>query len=219
VRSVATDGSNLAAVLTDLAVTWPDRFHAIQAGLRAVVPSVERVRLVRAPVRRTEWETITVDRERLSRPVTREYAGYELVFDMRGAPNIPARLASEGTLLVLGLLTVMHASEPPSLVLIDDLDRALHPRAQTDLLKQLRALLEARPELQIVATSHSPYLLDDLRFEEIRLTTLDEDGAAWCAPLTEHPDYPRWKDYMRPGEFWSMVAEEWVAKRERAGDG
>ncbi|HSN99732.1 MAG TPA: AAA family ATPase [Candidatus Nanopelagicales bacterium] len=215
---VAPDGSNLAAVLTDLAVTWPDRFQALQAGLRAVIPAVERVRLIRAPVRRTEWETITVDREPLSRPVTRTYAGYELLFDMRGAEGIPARLASEGTLLVLGLLTAMHGPESPSLVLIDDLDRALHPRAQTDLLKQLRALLDARPDLQIVATSHSPYLLDDLAFDEIYLTTLGEDGAARCAPLTEHPDYPRWKDYMRPGEFWSMVAEDWIAKQDRGGD-
>ena len=28
--------------------------------------------------------------------------------------------------------------------------------------------------------------------------------------LTDHPDWPRWRDYMNPGEFWSSVGEDWI---------
>jgi predicted ATPase len=219
VPRVGTDGAGLAAALTDLALTWPERFQAIQAALREIIPAVLRVRLVRTPVERVEWESITVDKERISRPVTRQYAGHEIVFDMRGAPDVPARLASEGTLLVLGLLTVLHGPNEGRLVLLDDIDRALHPRAQSDLVKQLRLLLQLHPDLQILATSHSPYLLDELGYQEILLTTLQDDGSALCAPLTEHSDYPRWRDHMLPGEFWSMVAEDWIKRRGGNGDG
>jgi energy-coupling factor transporter ATP-binding protein EcfA2 len=209
---VAPDGSGLAAVLTDVAVTWPEIWSAIQTSLRAVIPAVERVRLVRTPVKRVEWETVTIDHDRIARPVTREYAGHRIVFDMIGAADVPASLASDGTMILLGLFTILLGPGSPTIVLLDDIDRALHPKAQSELLKQLRTLLTARPDLQIVATSHSPYLLDELRFEEVRLTTLREDGSVACAPLSLHPEYPRWKDHMRPGEFWSMVAEEWIQK-------
>ena len=71
--------------------------------------------------------------------------------------------------------------------------------------------MEANPELQIIATSHSPYLLDHLKPEEVRLTTLREDGSAACARLDQHPEFEKWKDEMSPGEFWSTVGEKWVA--------
>jgi len=43
------------------------------------------------------------------------------------------------------------------------------------------------PELQIIATTHSPYLLDQLRPEEVRLLALDEAGRSVCGSLTAHP--------------------------------
>jgi signal transduction histidine kinase len=62
--------------------------------------------------------------------------------------------------------------------------------------------LKQDPELQIVATSHSPYLLDQLQPEEVRLTTIREDGSSVCGSLVDHPEFERWKDEMAPGEMW-----------------
>ncbi len=39
--------------------------------------------------------------------------------------------------------------------------------------------------LQIIASAHSPWLLDQLQPEQIRLMTLDEDGYAVCGKLTD----------------------------------
>lgn len=114
--------------------------------------------------------------------------------------------------MALGILSVLVAPDPPKLLLIDDLESGLHPKALGDLVQQLRKVQEQHPELQIVATSHSPYLLDYLQAEEILLTSLDEDGYAVVKPLTDHPEYERWKDLMAPGEFWSTVGEDWVTK-------
>ncbi len=50
------------------------------------------------------------------------------------------------------------------------------------------------------------------RPEEIRLTTLKDDGSVACARLDEHPEFEKWKETMAPGEFWSMVGEKWVAE-------
>ena len=48
--------------------------------------------------------------------------------------------------------------------------------------------------------------------EEILLTSLDEEGYAAVKPLTDHPEYERWKDLMAPGEFWSTVGESWITE-------
>jgi predicted ATPase len=124
-------------------------------------------------------------------------------------------MVSDGTLLVLGLLTVLVGTDDrPHLILLDDLDHGLHPKAQRDLVALLRKLLEQKPEMQIVATTHSPYLLDHLSPDEVRLTTRRSDGSVACARLDEHPDFGHWKEAMTPGEFWSMVGEKWVAERQ-----
>ena len=77
----------------------------------------------------------------------------------------------------------------------------------------LRGLLDQKRDLQVITSTHSPYLLDRMRPEEVRLTTRQADGSVACARLDEHPDFQRWKEAMTPGEFWSMVGEKWVAER------
>lgn len=139
--------------------------------------------------------------------------GYELIFDMQAGEGIPAYAVSEGTLLTLALISVLVGPSPPTLVLIDNLERGLHPKALGDLVAQIRSLQKQNPDLQIVATSHSPYLLDYLEADEILLTSLNEDGYSSVKALSDHPDYDRWKDVMAPGEFWSTVGESWVVQK------
>jgi predicted ATPase len=164
-------------------------------------------------------EIITVEGKEFTRRDERDYWGNSIEFDMEGALGIPADLVSEGTMLVLGILAALMGPHRPQLVLLDDMDRALHPKAQGDLVALLRRLLDQHPELQIVATSHSPYLLDHLRPEEVRLTTLKDDGSVACGRLDKHADFEKWKETMTPGEFWSHVGEKWLveARGEEAG--
>lgn len=213
---IDTDGAGLASVLAQMALNRPEEFADLFTALRAVIPQVVRVRLSLAEIRRQEAETLRVNDESITRHVNRTYSGHRILFDTKSGTGIPSEAASEGTLLVLGLLTVLMSSPRPKLVLLDDLDRGLHPKAQQDLVGQLRKLLERDPELQIIATSHSPYLVDHLEPKEVRLSTVLPDGTIRFAALTDHPEFERWKEAMRPGEFWSTVGERWVG--ERAGE-
>ncbi len=219
VPRVGADGKDLAAVLAYMQMNRPDDYAAVQVALREVIPSVQRVRTPRTKIVRTESEVITVDDKQFTRQAEREYWGNSIEFDVDGASRIPAQLMSEGTLLVLALITVLMGPERPKLVLLDDIDRALHPKAQEDLVGLLRRLMDQNPELQIVATSHSPYLLDHLRPEEVRLTALKDDGSVAVGRLDEHPKFEKWKEEMTPGEFWSMVGEKWVAGAEAGEPG
>src|SRR5512140_451873 len=212
---IASDGEGLAAVLADMLITRPDDLGRIEQSLRAIVPSVQRIRLERAPVSSPELQQVTVNGQTTTSRIEREYVGHRIIFDMAGAPQLPAHGASEGTLITLGILTAIMSHRGPHLVLLDDLERAIHPRAIADLVTEMRGLLELFPDLQIIATSYSPYLIDQLAPKEVRLMIADERGVM-CAGLSDHPQIERWKEIMRPGEIWSMVGEEWVKERSAA---
>lgn len=61
------------------------------------------------------------------------------------------------------------------LVLIDEIESSLHPRAQRRLMRDLAEICRDR-EVQIVLTTHSPYILDELPFEA-RNYILETGGA------------------------------------------
>jgi predicted ATPase len=198
------DGSGLAAVVADMAVSRPDDFARLQEALRTIVPGLLRVRLVRARVARHG----AGDEE----PVW----GHEIVFDMAGATDIPARAASEGILRTLGLLAALLGPERRELVLVDRLEQAQNPRSFADLMDQIGQILALDPDLQIVATSDAPALLDHLPADAVRVHCLLEDGSARIKPLTAHPEYELLRGDLRAGEFWTQIGEGWVAEEPRA---
>jgi predicted ATPase len=193
-------GEDLAAVLDAMQGERREHFEAIEASLCKFVPGLRRIRLHRVHIGQGHAAVV----------------GHQVVFDFEFARSISANLASEGTILLLGLLTVIGAEPgPPTTIMLDDLDRGLHPRAQKQLITHLRELLEQRPELQIIATTHSPYLVEHLEYDEVLAMTQSEvDGRSLIAPLAEHPDAERWREEMSAGEFWSSVGEDWLRKAE-----
>ena len=144
--------------------------------------------------------------------------GFQLQFELTSGAIVAAHSVSEGTVLALALLTVLLSARRPDLILIDNLERGLHPRALKTLVGQLREIQKQFPSLQIVATTHSPYLLDCFEASEIRLMCLDESGHTICGGIQDHPDFGRWKDEMLPGEFWSMVGEDWLLDKAAAAE-
>jgi predicted ATPase len=192
---MAPDGTGLHSALAGMTLNDPDSWQALQTNLNRIIPTIRRLRHTKAA--------------QMNQPTS-------VLFDTVGADSLPATQVSEGTLLVLGLLAALHAPGRPNLVLLDDLDRGLHPKAQKELIALLRGLLETSPDLQIVATTHSPYMLDCMGVDEVRMTFLKDDGATVCAALTSHPKFPKWKDEMTPGEMWSLFGEKWVAEEVAA---
>lgn len=194
-QNLPSDGTGLAWFLASLQLEFPERFGEIVERLRDVVPAVRRLRI----------KTTAIGADN---------TGFSLLFDMKGGDGIPAASVSEGTLITLALLVVLSSPTPPALILIENLERGLHPKALGNLISQVRALQSQNTDLQIVATSHSPYLLDYLEADEILLASPDdEEGYSFVKALSEHPDYDRWKDVMAPGEFWSTVGESWVVQK------
>ena len=135
---VEADGAGMASVLAFMALNQPEKFASLQERIKSVIPAIKRIRFDRVPVSKIETEVVTIDSDRLTRRIKREYIGDEVVLDFEGAPDIPAHLASEGTILVLGLLTTLLGPARPALFLLDDIERGLHPKAQRRIIPLLR---------------------------------------------------------------------------------
>jgi predicted ATPase len=204
------DGRGLASVIANLKLSHEDHFEQIMEELRRIIPPVRKVRVARKPVRAVLPPANGVNM--IPNEQTTIVTGEELVLDFQGATGVPAPMVSQGTLLTLGLLTAILGTFAPQLLLLDDLDHDLHPKAQREFCKFLQRFLEEHPEVQVVATTHSPYLIDVMKPHQVRLTARQDDGSIACAALHEHPKFEQWKEAMLPGEFWSMVGEEWVRK-------
>ena len=207
--TVEPDGYGLPSVLQRLQLLRDGRFEEVEAALARIVPSVRRLRAAPHKVRRPERLRVSVDGTDGWVEQVRERTGARIEAEVVGGGWVPADLLSEGTILALALLTVLSA-EAPELVLLDDLDQGLHPTAQGRMMAELRAIQRARRGLQIVATTHSPFLVDACAVEEVRVVRLDEGGATRCRPLAEHPLWARRSGFLRPGEFWSGVGEGWI---------
>ena len=83
-------------------------------------------------------------------------------------------------------------------------------------MQQFRALRRVRPELQIILTTHSPYIVDELLPEEVWMLAEDNQGRAAAKRLSDHPDVQRVKGVLTTGEFWSAEGEEWILGEQRA---
>jgi predicted ATPase len=99
-----------------------------------------------------------------------------LLLQIKDAPferPILAKFTSDGTLKMLAYLTVLYDPEPPQLIGIEEPENQLHPRLLHELAQECRC---ATANSQLMVTTHSPFFIDVLRPEEVRVLYRDENG-------------------------------------------
>jgi predicted ATPase len=162
------DGSNLASVIARLEEDRPQVKARIQEYLAQIVPEI--VDFKRVPV--GHHETLEF-RQKVtgSEHPWKFYAGS----------------MSDGTLRTLGILVaamqLAERSDPIRLVGIEEPETALHPAAAGALMDALR---EAAESTQVLATTHSPDLLD--RFDpdtDTLLAVVSTEGTTTIGPTDE----------------------------------
>jgi predicted ATPase len=141
---LACDGTGLAGVLDGIRDGEPERFDAINEDLGRWLPEFDRI-LFETP--QTGVRSI-------------------LLRTRTGGHKIRASDLSGGTLVALALLTLSHLAKPPTILCLEEPDRGIHPRLLRDLKDALYRLSypqdfgENRQAVQVIATTHSPYMLD-----------------------------------------------------------
>jgi predicted ATPase len=213
---VEFDGSGLAPTLDYLRDEAPDQFQSLQEMLQRIVPGVQKVGIRRAKVTINRQRLIEVDGKSISYEESQEMVGKEVVLDMNTGKRIPAHAISEGTMLTLGLLTVLMNPNQPNLVLLDDVEQGLHPKAQRELISVFQEIITANPNLQIIFSTHSPYIVDELTPSQVHVLSNTNTGFTLSKRLDEHPDVEWAKQTLTTGEFWDAEGEDWVVAGEES---
>lgn len=211
---VEFDGSLLAPTLDFLRDEASEKFELIEEKLRRIVPSVLKIGIKRAKVPVIRKRLIEVNGKSISYEETQEMAGQEVILNMNTGERIPAHAISEGTILTLGLLTVLMNPNQPNLVLLDDVEQGLHPNAQRELMTVFKEIIADNPNLQIIFSTHSPYIIDKLVPSQVHVLNNSNSGFTIAKRLDEHPDVEWAKQTLTTGEFWDAEGEEWVVEGE-----
>lgn len=171
---LATDGGNLAARLAGLRERSPQAYAGLHAELLRLFPEYDE--LVLQPGQ----------------------GAFALRLSDTGDGDtglVPAGELSQGTLYTLALLALAFDPAPPSVVCVEELDRGIHPR----LLRDVRDILyrlsypadygHDRAPCQVIATTHSPLLLDLFRDQPEEVVIAEKNGrAATFSRLSDRPD-------------------------------
>lgn len=180
-------GDNLANVVQYLAEQHAGHLEEIFAILRRRVPRIERVLAETMPDGR-------------------------LLLQIKDAPfNNPilAKFASDGTLKMLAYLVMLHDPAPPPFIGIEEPENFLHPRLLPELAEECRAASE---RTQLLVTTHSPFFLNGLRPDEVRVLWRDDKGYTQTRRAV---DLPGVREFVEQG---ALLGHLWMEGQLGAGD-
>jgi predicted ATPase len=179
------DGSNLVEYLLHIRAKDIAAFEGIIDSMRFVLPYAKDFQPV----------------------VTRELRPtlYLKMFEtaQKGAVEIPGWLLSTGTLRILALLAVLRNPDPPPLIVIEEIENGLDPRAIGFVVDEIRSAISSG-DRQVILTTHSPYLLDKLSLEHIVTVERSDGGSPVFRRPAEEVELQEWADEFAPGSLYSM---------------
>ncbi len=171
-------GDNLANVIQYLQEQHPDQLQRVLSTLTKRVPRLESV----------ETDLTTDGR---------------LVLSIKDAPfdaPVLAKYASDGTLKLLAYLLVLYDPTPPQLVGIEEPENFLHPRLLPGLAEECR---QAAGRTQLFVTTHSPFFVNRLSPEEVRVLYRDEHGYTHAKRASDMPGILEFmQDGAHLGHLW-----------------
>ena len=141
---------------------------------------------------------------------------YELSIRTRNGQKVPAHLVSDGVLLYLGYLVLVHSAPRPSVLMLDEPESGLHPRAVGRLVDLFRRA--ARGEIgggpvQIIAATQSPDFLNYVDPDCIRVVTREADGTR-VTSFESAPNFAKLFEHLGPGEIWANFGERYFTHGE-----
>jgi len=137
VRHLGLMGENLTAFLNTLHSIDKRQFQGIEKSLNLLIPSITGIEVIPDELGELELRL------------------------REGEISIPARVLSEGTLRLLGLLALGYLIEPTTLLGIEEPENGIHPR-RIPLVAQLLKSLATLAKHQLIITTHSSSLVDEM---------------------------------------------------------
>lgn len=146
-KQMRIDGSNLSLILNDVLDKNKKSFYAF---LEDFLPFIKNIEIDVKP-----------------------YRYIDLLVEEKFSDNrIPAWFSSDGTVMIMALLTVVYFHSN-YITFIEEPERNIHPKLLTNLIRKIR---EATKNNQIFLTTHNPFLLRNLSIDDLLLIIRSDKG-------------------------------------------
>lgn len=202
-----SSGFGLAACLDDILGYDRDRFSALENRFKQVFPQFHSIIL-----QRQHAYLAAVDDPKQV-PLLRASDGKGIYFKFaKTGQVISASQVSDGVMLVLAYLTILNLPKPPRVLLIEEPENGVHPQRLEEVLKILRQLVEEHKHTQVLMTTHSPYVVDLFKPEEVTLCLRGDDGAVSVHRLSESETVRQQMKVFTLGEIWTSEGDDALGK-------
>ena len=201
------DGFGLATLLDDILGYDAEAFLALRRDFCTFFPEFQSVRIESVQALNRKFQE-TVQHH------ANQASGKGIIFELTNGRPIRAQQSSDGAILFLGLLALIHSPDPPKVLLIEEPEKGVYPKRLEEVIRLIRRLGEApsgRVAPQIIMTTHSPYLLSSFHPDEVTLMARKScSGPVLAHPLRDAPNIDerlgRGDFYL--GELWYNLSEE-----------
>lgn len=177
ILNLRRDGGDLAAFFKTLQTRNERQFEALNRSLSLLLPDVEQLAL--EPTREGLLQLRVIE---------------------RGIP-FPARLISEGTLRILGLLAIINPLAPSTVVGYEEPENGVHPRRLKLIAELLSNADSFENRMQLMVNTHSPILP----------SYFDDDALIICRRRERHTEFIPFRSagpLLRPQEIKSALEDE-----------
>ena len=116
-----------------------------------------------------------------------------------GGYEVTSSGLSEGTLRVLALTLLPYLSQLPRIVITEEPECGIHPRAIESVLQSLSSAYDS----QVLVSSHSPVVLAHSQLDQILCARLEPNGAASFVAGSEHPRLQDWRGRVDLGALFA----------------
>jgi len=181
------DGSNVTKYLWEIQERHPDAFNGIVDIMKYVLSYLKNLQ---------------VD---LTKEITRSAYLKMTEKNLKTEKNFQflGSLLSTGTLRILAILALLNHPTPPPLIFIEEIENGLDPRSVHLIIGEIRDAVE-EGKTQVIATTHSPYLLNLLNLSEVVLVERDETGQPVFWRPKGHTETESWAKDFAPGDLYKM---------------
>jgi predicted ATPase len=135
--------------------------------------------------------------------------------------TLPASMVSSGLVLFTAFATLLHTTGKPSILMVEEPERGVHPAILADIVKWLREIANPSDGSVgpiVIITTHSPYLLDYCEPEEVLVFNRKDGGSTQVKRMADIKDIKNLLNEFQPGELWTALSEDGIFKSEDSSD-
>ncbi len=183
------EGRTLPALLHELSTDQREELSAI---LRLILPDIEGVSVSKP----------TGNRDEMVHYALKE--GMNVPGHAPRSHEVPAWMLSEGTRRITAILALLVRRPAPTLLCIEEIENGLDPWTVLRVLDQLRSAADRG--IQIIITTHSPWLLDHVALESI-IQVRRRGGETLYERFADRTEVKDYSDSVPPGTIFVQEIE------------